>query len=215
VELTGPAAAFVVRPARYGVRLARVLPALARAPGWRVEADVRRGDGLLHFGVRGRPRAAGAAPPVGPAARRTGYDSTWERALAAALRRQLRDQPAAWTLAREDTPVDAGGELFLPDFTLRHADGREALVELVGFWTPEYLEAKVRKIAAAGLDHLVLVVSRRLAVGAAREALAEALTAALGAGGTERVVWFAERPRAAEVLRAAEGCARRPPARAP
>ena len=84
----------------------------------------------------------------------------------------------------------------------RHADGREALVELVGFWTPEYLEAKARKIAAAGLDHLVLVAYRGLAVGSAREWLdAEA--------GEGRLVWFTERPRAAEVMRAVERWARR------
>src|SRR2546423_872165 len=40
VELTGPAAAYIVRPARYGARLARVIPALARAPKWRLDADV-------------------------------------------------------------------------------------------------------------------------------------------------------------------------------
>ncbi|MBI4513709.1 MAG: DUF790 family protein, partial [Gemmatimonadetes bacterium] len=36
VELTGPAAAFIMRPQRYGRRLSRVVPALARAPGWRL-----------------------------------------------------------------------------------------------------------------------------------------------------------------------------------
>ena len=49
----------------------------------------------------------------------------------------------------------------------------------MGFWTPEYLEAKARKVTAAGLDHLILVVYRGLAVGKAGEAL-EAL-ACLGA----------------------------------
>ncbi len=106
-------------------------------------------------------------------------------------------------MSRETTPVSAGDELFLPDFTLRHADGREALVEIVGFWTPEYLESKVRKIEAAGLRHLVLVVYRGLAVGGKTDALATLV-------GSERVVWFARKPRAADVLRAVEGCAERP-----
>ncbi|MFW5905029.1 MAG: DUF790 family protein, partial [bacterium] len=71
-----------------------------------------------------------------------------------------------WTLVREGTPVDLGEELLLPDFTLRHEDGREALVEIVGFWTPEYLEKKVRRVAAAGRDDLLLVVYRDLGAGA-------------------------------------------------
>jgi predicted nuclease of restriction endonuclease-like RecB superfamily len=181
-----------------------VVPALARAPGWRLAAEVDHGGERLRFALRGRTaraRSASAHPPVGTRAARTGFDSAWERALAAALRQRIAATGGGWTLAREATPVPAGDELLLPDFTLRHTDGREALVELVGFWTPEYLEAKARKVAAAGLNHLVLVVPRGLAVGRARSDLVDAV-------GMERVVWFTQRPKAAEVLRLAERCAR-------
>lgn len=201
IELTGSAAPYVVRPARYGARLARVVSALARAPGWRLEAEVRRDGVVMRFRARGRSRARGTEAPVGAAARRAGYDSAWERSLAAELRQRFGAEHHGWRLTRETTPVVAGGELFLPDFTLQHADGREALVELVGFWTPEYLEAKARKVAAAGLDHLILVVYRGLAVGKPLEALTEA-------AGVDRIVWFTERPRAVEVIRAAERWAR-------
>jgi predicted nuclease of restriction endonuclease-like RecB superfamily len=88
---------------------------------------------------------------------------------------------------------------------LRHADGREALIELVGFWTPEYLETKARKVAAAGLDNLILVIYRGLGVGDSRAAL-DALTASVGA---DRVIWFAKQPRASEVVKVAELHARR------
>jgi predicted nuclease of restriction endonuclease-like RecB superfamily len=202
VELTGPAAAYIVRTARYGARLARVVTALVRAPKWRLDADVRRDGKPYSFRARGRPRATSAKAPVGGEARRARYDSEWERSLATDFRKRFGAERSGWTLHRETTPVDVAGELFLPDFTLRHADGREALVELVGFWTPEYLEAKVRKITAAGLDHLVLVVYRGLAVGAKLDEL----TASVG---PDRMVWFAATPKAAEVVKAAERCARR------
>ncbi len=193
VELTGPAAAFVVRPSRYGARFARVIPALSRASGWRLDAEVCRGDAIVRFRVKGRPRAASGEARLGQASRRESYDSAWERSLAADFRERAGRERDGWRLSRESTPIVAGTELFFPDFTLQHADGREALIELVGFWTPEYLEAKARKVAAAGLDHLILVVYRDLAVGGA----ADALTASAGA---DRIVWFAKRPRAAEVL---------------
>ena len=141
---------------------------------------------------------------MGGEARRARYDSAWERSLATDFRKRFGAERGEWKLLRETTPVDVGGELFLPDFTLRHADGREALVEIVGFWTPEYLDTKVRKIKAAGLENLVLVVYRGLAVGAKLDALTEA-----AGGGADRVVWFAAKPKAAEVVRAAERCARR------
>lgn len=205
VEVTGPAAEFVVKPSRYGARLARLVPALVRAPGWRLRADVRVGDRVVTFGARGRPRPSGRQAPVGPTALRVRYDSAWERSLAGEFQQRFREERGGWSLTRETAPVDAGGELFLPDFTLRHVDGREALIELVGFWTPEYLEAKARKIRAAGLEHLILVVYRGLAVGATGAAL-ESLTSSVEA---ERVVWFAEKPRAGEVMRVAERFARR------
>jgi predicted nuclease of restriction endonuclease-like RecB superfamily len=99
--------------------------------------------------------------------------------------------------------VATGDELFLPDFTLRHDDGREAMVEIVGFWTPEYLAEKARKIAAAGLDSLVLVVYRGLAAGGDTAALE-------GAAGADHIVWFSAKPRATEVLKAAERWATKP-----
>ena len=199
VEVTGPAAEFIVRPARYGVRLARVVPALMRAPAWRFDAEVRGADGArLSFRVRGQPRAPATRAPVGEEARRARYDSVWERSLATDFRRKFGgDARGGWTLSRESSPVAIGDELFLPDFTLRHDDGREALVELVGFWTPEYLTAKTRKIAAADLGNLILVVYRGLAVGNATEEL-ESLV------GAERIVWFTAQPRAADVVKAAE-----------
>lgn len=192
IELTGPAAPYVTRTERYGRRFARVVPALARAPGWRLEADVVRGDRRLAYRLDGRA-------PIGRRRRgRPGYDSAWERSLATQFAETIGAERAGWSLLREVSLVAVGEELFLPDFTLRHADGREALVEIVGFWTPEYLASKVRKIAAAGLDHLVLVVYRGLAAGPVEAA----------AHGP--VLWFSHKPRMAEVLSTAERVARQP-----
>ena len=199
VDVTGPAAEFIVKPARYGVRLARVVPALMRAPAWRFDAEIRGADGSrLSFRVSGKPHAPKTRAPVGERARKARYDSAWERSLATDFRRKFGgDARRGWTLAREASPVALGDELFLPDFTLRHDDGREALVELVGFWTPEYLAEKTRKIAAAQLRHLILVVYRGLAVGKATTEL-ESLVE------QERIVWFTTKPRATDVVKAAE-----------
>lgn len=197
VELTGPAAPFIVRPQRYGIRMARVLPELTRAPDWRIEASIVRGAEHLEYRLDARA-------PLPRPRRRTRYDSRWERSLAGDFAAKLGDARRGWTLRREDAPLTAGGELFLPDFTLRHRDGREALVELLGFWTPDYLETKARKIAASGIENLVLVVFRGLAAG--NDAILTEL---------ERlapIVWFRDRPRIGPVLDVAERVARRPPA---
>jgi predicted nuclease of restriction endonuclease-like RecB superfamily len=193
LELSGPAARFLVRPARYGVRFARVLPVLARTPAWRVDADLMRDGRPGHVRLTGRARAGGEDAPVGSEPRRERYDSAWERRFARDFRASTWATHDGWTMRRERTPLSAGGVVFLPDFTLRHADGREAAVELVGFWTPEYLQRKLDKVRAAGGVPLVLVVARALAVGEAREALIEV--------GGERLVWCGRHPRVGDVLR--------------
>lgn len=202
VELTGPAAPFIKRPQRYGVRFMRVVSALVAAPGWTLEAEIVRGERRLTYRLDGRA-------PVGRGARRrrrAAYDSSWERALADDFAEKLGVERGGWRLAREDTPLALGEELFLPDFTLRHGDGREALVEIIGFWTPDYLEEKLRKVRAAGLDNLILVVYKGLAAGAERAA--ERIESA----GPEAapVLWFKNRPQIGPVLEAAERIARRP-----
>jgi predicted nuclease of restriction endonuclease-like RecB superfamily len=70
-----------------------------------------------------------------------------------------------WTLEREVEIIDLKGTVFLPDFALRHPDGRTVYMEIVGFWHPDYLKRKLEKVRRAGLPHLILAVSERLQVG--------------------------------------------------
>jgi uncharacterized protein len=220
IQISGPAAPWVSRPQRYGARFARALPTLLGAPGARVEARVHHRGQVLPYRLaatdhphlrsgRGQRRRRGSRRPDS-GARDAGpydsdrYDSEWEADLADVLKEKIGEERKGWTLIREDAPIVLReGHVFLPDFTLRHADGREALVELVGFWTREYLEEKIRKVREAGRNNLVLVVSRQL--GEAAESGLE--------GGGGPLVWFSRRPSAGPVLEAAERVARRPEGR--
>jgi predicted nuclease of restriction endonuclease-like RecB superfamily len=198
LTLTGPAAAFVARPSRYGVRFSRIVPALSRATAWQLRATVLREDRVCTFALRGRARAADAR--VGPEPSRARFDSAWERRFAREFRAARDGLTAGWTLGRERTPLVAEGRVALPDFTLRHADGREAFVELVGFWTPEYLREKAEMVARVGSVPLVLIVAKALAVGDG--------AAALGEAAGDRLLWCAKQPRLADVMRVVERVAR-------
>ena len=52
----------------------------------------------------------------------------------------------------------------VPDFVLRHQDGTEVLLEIVGYWTPEYLTDKLGKLSAVRGVNLIVAVPRPLAV---------------------------------------------------
>jgi predicted nuclease of restriction endonuclease-like RecB superfamily len=61
---------------------------------------------------------------------------------------------------REPEPVAAGTRLVFPDFALRHRHdpSRHWLVEILGFWTPEYVERKLALYRAARLPNLILCI---------------------------------------------------------
>jgi len=99
--------------------------------------------------------------------------------LEATFARRWEKLQTPWQLEREVEVVDLKGTVFLPDFALRHPDGRRVYLEIVGFWHPEYLRRKLEKVRAARMDHLILAVSRRLAL--SQEALADL---------PGRVLWF-------------------------
>ena len=94
--------------------------------------------------------------PIFPAAEPRAYDSKVEERFARDFRRAARD----WEIIREPEPVAAGAALLFPDFVLRHRlDGEKRwLLEIVGFWTPEYLARKLALYRRAGLRNLILCI---------------------------------------------------------
>lgn len=159
LSLAGPEAV-AAAPAAAGTRLAlavlRLLPHLGA--GDRLEAQLfLRGRTHCLLLDRALLRLPGLAPddegpaPAGEAEEpaETAFDSAVEASLArrfAALVRQGR--AAGWRLVREPAPLLAGSRVLIPDFALERG-ARRVFVEVVGFWTPAYLERKRR-----ALEHL-------------------------------------------------------------
>ncbi|MBD2024434.1 DUF790 family protein, partial [Leptolyngbya sp. FACHB-711] len=54
------------------------------------------------------------------------------------------------------------GSVMIPDFRLVHPDGRSFLLEIVGYWRPEYLRKKFYQVRQSGRDDLILAISERL-----------------------------------------------------
>ena len=68
-------------------------------------------------------------------------------------------------MIREPLPLQAGASLIFPDFLVRHRihPKRQALVEIVGFWTPEYLSEKLARLRQAAPPAFVLCIDEELA----------------------------------------------------
>lgn len=135
IRLDGPAS-ILRETRRYGVAMARFLPGLLSCRGWRMHAVLKVGrSGLrLHFDLSD---ADGLTSPVAAPA---DFDSDIEEKFA---QRWGSEPRSGWRLIREGEVLWQGQRVFIPDFVFEHETGRRVLFEIVGFWTPEYLEAKL------------------------------------------------------------------------
>jgi len=65
-------------------------------------------------------------------------------------------------LEREVDLIPLPGSVMIPDFRLVHPDGRTFLLEIVGYWRPEYLQKKFSQVRRSECDNLILAISERL-----------------------------------------------------
>jgi len=66
----------------------------------------------------------------------------------------------SWKVKREPTILKAGKYAFVPDFALQR-DNMKVYLEIVGFWTPEYLQKKVEKLKQVK-EPLILLINKKL-----------------------------------------------------
>jgi hypothetical protein len=157
VVVTGPDALFR-RTRRYGTAFARLLRTVAAASEWRLTATIDD---------RGTEReltltdADVSVPDVEPVAEPT-FDSGVEADFAARFEALGLD----WELVREPEPLATGTRVMIPDFAFEyeHADFG-VFFEIMGFWTPEYVEKKLSQLADLEDVELVVAVDESLGVG--------------------------------------------------
>jgi uncharacterized protein len=151
LEISGPLALFR-RTLLYGRALASLVPILATCPRFEMRAECV---------VRGRARGLQLASgdPILPAPAGRLHDSRLEERFAADFGRRSPD----WDIVREPQAVPSGASLLFPDFLLRHRldPSRRWLLEIVGFWTPEYLARKLAGYRAARVSNLILCVDEQ------------------------------------------------------
>jgi len=140
----------------YGVDFARFLAALVQARDWRLAAEIvlRKGWYGLTFRLAAGDGLRSRVPA--PAL----FDSKLEEALA----ERFGAERDGWRLRREGTVLPAGDALLVPDFVFTHADGTEVALEIAGYWTPEYVAEKLRKLHRVRSPRLLVAVPRALAL---------------------------------------------------
>ncbi len=190
IDLDGPISPFVSTTIRYGRQFAAFLPALLLCERWHMVATVYSPLTQLMTTYR-----LDHTLPLLTHFRRSGpFDSRLESDFAHEFEEKFGDKRGQWVLTREDEVLLLGETVMIPDFTLTHKQrGHRVLIELVGFWHPDYLRRKVEKVRAAQCHSLLLLVYERVNLSA--EALQDI---------PSEVLYFKQKPVLKDVMSAVE-----------
>ncbi|MDP8964142.1 MAG: DUF790 family protein [Cyanobacteriota bacterium] len=157
ITIDGPTSLF--KPStRYGLAIAKLLPALLHVTKWSLKATLQSRDPYTgarktgRFSLNDKCGLVTHYPPGKP------YDSMLEAAFA----NRWNSLKTEWVLEREVDLVPIPGSVMIPDFRLVHPDGRDYLLEIVGYWRPDYLQKKFAQVRRSECDNLILAISERL-----------------------------------------------------
>jgi predicted nuclease of restriction endonuclease-like RecB superfamily len=157
ITVDGPTSLF--HPStRYGLAIAKLIPALLHVTKWSLAATLQTRDAYTNTWKTGRFTLNSECGLVSHYSKGKPYDSMLESSFADKWDALKTD----WVLEREVDLVPIPGSVMIPDFRLIHPDGRDFLLEIVGYWRPEYLQKKFYQVRRSGCDNLILAISERL-----------------------------------------------------
>lgn len=151
VKVDGPASLFKLTK-RYGVCIARLLPTLVAASEWTAVGKIlwKYTNEICTFKLDSQKHGSLLWKPNSPST--VSYDSAVEEDFAS----QFKAVQSGWVLKREPEPLAAGNHVIIPDFSFER-QGLKVFVEIVGFWTEEYLLRKAEKLKHVDAKLLLLV----------------------------------------------------------
>jgi predicted nuclease of restriction endonuclease-like RecB superfamily len=157
ITVDGPTSLFKPNT-RYGCALAKLLPALLHVTRWSLTALLQRPDPYSNKVKTGRFALNSDCGLVSHYPPGKTYDSMLEESFVECWTKAKTE----WRLEREVDLIPIPGSVMIPDFRLVHPDGRSCLLEIVGYWRPEYLRKKFAQVRKSDRLDLILAISDRL-----------------------------------------------------
>jgi len=186
ITIDGPASLFGAST-RYGTDLAKFLPALLNVTKWSMEATLTPRERYDGTPAVARFTLDSSCGLVSHYKQGKAYDSIVEQAFA----QRWQKTNTEWRLEREVDLLPIPGSVMVPDFRLVHPDGRDYVMEIVGYWRPDYLKKKFAQVRKAGLSNMILAVSERLNLSDAGIKIENVLA---------KIVWFKNKVLPKDVL---------------
>jgi hypothetical protein len=152
VKITGPASLFK-KTRRYGTSFAKVLPAILKASEWRIKANIiDKQNRVYDFELSSKERE------LFP--RRDEEITHFDSEVEENFYKDFLSFNTGWRIEREPSIVKTGSYVIIPDFGFYNGETK-CYMEVVGFWTPEYLKNKIRKLKMAK-ERIIVAVNKNL-----------------------------------------------------
>jgi len=154
VKIDGPTSLFKLTR-RYGTAIAKLLPIIISSQKWTVEAKIlwKFTNEIYTFKLENWKHS----PLFEDKQETVVYDSAVEEDFS----KRFIALSSAWQLKREPEPIIAGNHVIIPDFSFER-EGAKIYMEVVGFWTTEYLMRKIEKLQKTQ-ERILVVADENLA----------------------------------------------------
>jgi len=164
ITLDGPLSLFKMTE-RYGTSIAKLLPKIIASTSWSIKAEIlARSRGRVYSFETDSKELKDLITNMEKAAAHEEqthanlYDSTVEERFA----KSFISYNSGWMLRREPEPLIAGTHVLIPDFSFEKY-GATVYLEVVGFWTSEYLERKIGKLSSIANVDIIIAADESLA----------------------------------------------------
>jgi predicted nuclease of restriction endonuclease-like RecB superfamily len=157
VKVDGPISLFKLNR-RYGTNLAKLLPSIVQTRSWSIKAKIlpRRSERrLLNLELNSEKHGGYVGTFHVP---KEVYDSSVEQDFAD----RFKALSTGWILVRESEPIPVGKQVMIPDFSFQK-DGLKVYMEIAGFWTPQYLREKMKKLSQLKDIDMIVAADKNLA----------------------------------------------------
>ncbi|OKY77376.1 MAG: Nuclease of restriction endonuclease-like fold implicated in nucleotide excision repair [Candidatus Methanohalarchaeum thermophilum] len=172
VTVTGPAALFK-KTRKYGTKIAKLLPTIMKAKKWgisaKVETEVSNETRVYEFSLDSNKEHLFPQKTTTQS-----FDSEVEKDFATRINSLTQN----WKIKREPTILRTNNQVMIPDFSFKRKRKQkrerkqkrkkrhknyDLFLEVIGFWTPKYLEKKLRKLQSIETEvPMLLAVNENL-----------------------------------------------------
>ncbi|MFP4654740.1 MAG: DUF790 family protein [Methanohalobium sp.] len=167
LHIDGPASLFKMSE-RYGRAFAKLVPYILECYSWNIKANISykttSGKRIFEFtvddkddiyGLKTSRNQVAETPEISYGNNKDGveFDSSVEYEFAQLSFRE-------WNLYREPVILKAGKYAFIPDFSLQK-NNLTIYVEIIGFWTHDYLKKKIEKVNWVNVP-IILLINNKL-----------------------------------------------------